>query len=345
LSRAVAQWAILAARCAASISGITVDSAGRVYFTDWIKNKLWSIDPSGAVSVIGDRHTHHLRQDNHGVLYGENATLDGSVVSLWKMPTPGSFEDVIPPAARDQRPVYQGGPFLLEADGSIVTVRNCELWRISNGHAVKLAGDDCGERAWTNDVLRFAHLHGTLAAGPEGSFYFTDARTVRRIASDGSVSTLQGAAAKLFGDPLPGEFRFNRALGLDVDSAGKIYVADSREGVKILDSGLIAWLQTSERGWSPSGIAVHDGAIFVVENRPDYLKPLAPIIGNPRVRRIAADGSSTVLFTVRNSPLAIGSAILLLGAILAVITVTWRCMRKLNREGSLHIQGCGNISI
>ncbi len=320
LYRPIILW-LAAFPCHASISGIAAGDAGNVYFSDWLKNKIWRIDVNGTVALVSEKHTHHLLVDRAGNLYGEHANSDGSVVSLWRRPVQGVAQDVIPPARRADRPTFQGGPFLIDIDDSVVTLKGCQIWRISGSKSTRLAGEDCGEREWSDAELRFSHIHGTLAWGPDHTIYFTDAKTVRRITPDGSAFTVQSTRIKLFSNPLPEEFKFNRALGLAVTSAGVVYVADSGRGVaRIQPDGSLEWIYRSSPAWSPYGLAAAGGFVYVVEDRPDYLQPLNSMIGNPRVRRIAPDGTAVTLSTIRNEPLRIVTGI---GVVVGLILMAW----------------------
>ncbi len=306
--------ALTAFPCLSSVSGIAVDRAGEIYFSDWFANRILRIDPKGAPMVVAVKHTHHLSLDRTDILFGEHATPDGSVVSLWRIRPQQPVEDVLAPAQREQSS-YEGGAFVIDTDGSILTVKNCQLWRISGTNVSKIAGNDCGGAEWTHAELRFGHIHGTLALAPDGAIYFTDAKTVRRVTRDGLTATMDGSPVTLFAEPLPAEWKFDRALGLGVDSDGAIYVADSDRGVaKLLPGARLEWIYRSEPAWSPTGLAVRGGFVYIVENRPDYLKPFGAIIGSQRVRKLPMRGSAITVFTLANQALRMALVICVIAA-------------------------------
>lgn len=316
IMQAVAFILALVGACPASVSGIAVDKSGNVYFSDWIGNRIWRIDARGTATTLAARHTHHLVLDLEGNVWGEHVSPDGGVASLWKMTPGGTLSDVIAPAHRSQRPLFEGGAFAVAPDGSVVTVHECALYRILPKSAAKWTGSNCSERAWTDDALRFAHLHGSMAWDQNGVLYFTDARTVRKIWPDLSATTLGGRPVPLFSEPQGDEAKFNRALGLGVDSDGAMYVADSDSGVvRIGPNGAIQLISRSGWFWSPTGLTVMDRNVYVVENRPGYLRPLGTFIGDPRVRKIQRNGTAATLFTVRDKRL--GTVAMLVAAMLA----------------------------
>jgi hypothetical protein len=111
----------------ASISGIAVDKAGNVYFSDWTANKIWKIDPQGNAEVVAQKHTHHLFIDADGNLYGEHVAQEGGAASFWKRTPQGQIVDVIPPPQPGQSPIFEGGAFTISHDGSVITPIGCRM--------------------------------------------------------------------------------------------------------------------------------------------------------------------------------------------------------------------------
>jgi hypothetical protein len=135
-------------------------------------------------------------------------------------------------------------------------------------------------------------------AGREGGpVYFTENTAVRRLERDGSVSTAAANLKTACPDPLPGAPGLPHLRGLDVDARGNSYVAANgcRSVLKIAPSGEARVILTSEAPWSPTGVAVFRGEVFVLEF--DF----SPVPGRewpPRVRKIHADGTITTLATI-----------------------------------------------
>jgi DNA-binding beta-propeller fold protein YncE len=77
-------------------------------------------------------------------------------------------------------------------------------------------------------TARFAILSG-LAVDPFGNIYVADTtnHTIRKITTDGRVSTVAGAAATAGGEDGTGSLaRFNFPVGVAVGGNGAVYVAD-----------------------------------------------------------------------------------------------------------------------
>jgi DNA-binding beta-propeller fold protein YncE len=80
-----------------------------------------------------------------------------------------------------------------------------------------------------------------VAVDASGIVYVTDHGTIRRIALDGSVTTIAGTAGQAGNlDGVGAAARFNYPQGLAIDGFGNIYVADTLNNTirKITPSGL-----------------------------------------------------------------------------------------------------------
>jgi hypothetical protein len=85
--------------------------------------------------------------------------------------------------------------------------------------------------------------------------------------------------------------------GLDVARDGTIYVAASACGalLKISKDGKVSVALRSADSWSPTGVAVSGGDLYVLE----YLYVAGgPKEWVPRVRKVSADGKATVVASV-----------------------------------------------
>ncbi|HEX8603419.1 MAG TPA: NHL repeat-containing protein, partial [Pseudoduganella sp.] len=139
-----------------------------------------------------------------------------------------------------------------------------------------------------------------LALDHLGNLYVADTgnHAVRRIAPDGTVSTLAGKGQAGFADGKGNAARFNGPVGIAVDDAGVVYVADTYNDRirRIAADGTVTTVAgggrpgaqdgpaVAARFDTPSGIAVAaDGTLFVADT------------GNHAVRRIDSAGNvSTV---------------------------------------------------
>src|SRR5205085_2084801 len=150
----------------------------------------------------------------------------------------------------------------------------------------------------TNSIARFNHP-ASVAADRLNNLYVADTAnsTIRKIALVGTnrvVTTIAGLAGTPgSADGTNGSARFANPVGVAVDSAGNVYVADTQSGAvrQVTPTGA-NWVVTTitNVAASPNGIALDSaGNIFV----PDTF--------NGRIFRIARSGPNWVLTTAAMS--------------------------------------------
>lgn len=86
--------------------------------------------------------------------------------------------------------------------------------------------------------------------------------------------------------------------GLAVDASGTVYVADTGCGrvLKVTSSGVVTILPQVQGPWVPTGVALSGTDLYVLEfENPDTDDRKAML---PRIRKISADGSTSVVATV-----------------------------------------------
>jgi sugar lactone lactonase YvrE len=129
-----------------------------------------------------------------------------------------------------------------------------------------------------------------LAAGPDGSLYFSEDNAIRRIAKDGRVSMLVENVT------LPGCAPFFR--GLDVDAAGTIYAAATgcNSVVTIASDGKIASTKQVKDAWPPIGVVLAGKDVYVLEFEKKDSDDRHEML--PRIRKILADGTTLIVGTV-----------------------------------------------
>ena len=90
--------------------------------------------------------------------------------------------------------------------------------------------------------------------------------------------------------------------GLAVDEHGAVFAAcvGCHAVVKIMPDGKVETILKAERPWSPTGVAVHRGEVYILEytNANGSLKEG----WRPRVRKLGRDGKVTTLVTVAPEP-------------------------------------------
>ena len=251
--------------------GIAVDSAGNVLYADVANSLIRRITPDGVVTTIAG-----------GMLYG---LVDG-------------------PAANAQF----NWPAGLAVDGNdnifVADARNSVVRKITpNGIVSTVAGDARAPGYADGDATsaRFA-LPVAVAVDTVGNLYVADkgSQTVRRIGTDGRVTTLAGVAMREGSRDGPGnQATFRGPAGVSVDTNGSVFVSDSispairridRNGMVSTFAGLarpsepIDGTGTQAVFFNPHGIVVAaSGDVFVAD------------MDGLSIRRTAPNGTTTTL--------------------------------------------------
>ena len=294
------------AASANSIASIVVESNGDVYFSDYVRDKIWKVDASGALTVaVANRHSFHLVLDAVGAIYGEHRPARGGEPTIWRFEPGGRTEEVFRPVRRGQATSYRGTVFTIDSRGSLLYLKDCQIVRLGeDGGLTPITQRGCHETAWTDPLIVYGHLHGSLAWGPGETLYFSDGRTIRRIRPDGAVSTLDGKSTSLFAGRQPGEPRYESLMGLAVDSRGSVFAADrdSRAILRFTPDGKTAVVARLGMFWSPIAMTLSGDDLYVLVNlrfpTPAFL---AGVFGNPTLQRLSADGRMTTVSTVKAS--------------------------------------------
>jgi hypothetical protein len=294
-------------------TGIVVDGQGRVYFTDL--KRIWRWEPGGRVTaVVEGKHSHAIRLDASGNLEGEDLTYDSAAgrwwTSAWRLDPGGAVRDTAPPA--------EGFPFLftpavaLEGARYYARVDNnrrdvSEIHRRApDGRTQVLAGGDYGFRDGLGREARFGPI-GAIAVGPGGVLYVTDDVSVRRVTPEGRVTTLARGGRLLKSTFLArllglGE-RSGYLMGIAVDPGGNAFVANygGRRVVRVSSTGEIRSLIEQSGPWSPTGVALSGGDVYVLE--------AGTVPGNGdsvRVRRLRSGETVTTLAVVNHGRPGVG---------------------------------------
>jgi sugar lactone lactonase YvrE len=272
-------------------SGIAVDGRGQVYFLD-TGSGLWKIDTQGRVTHLSETRFHWLALDTDNV-FGKGrlpssagSGLDWEIVKVGIDPTILLASDWPIAIGHDGNLYYQSGSpghlRIMRSSPSGTTEVFANLPAMTSGQPLP-------------------HVSG-LTAGPGGSLYYTEANAIRRITSRGLVGTVVTVPARVGGPSIPGTPQHPYLRDIVVDADGTMYVADNGDArvLKITPRGKITTLVQTQSPWSPTGVALFGGDVYVLEYlhterdvRRDWL---------PRVRKITPDGKSTIIVTVDQMP-------------------------------------------
>jgi len=259
-------------------SGIVVDHQGQVYFADTGGGVL-RIDRDGSLKLHSGSMFHWLAIDYTSRFATARAlsTASGQITAVGTQPTLVLSSDF---------PVTIGGDGALyypELAGDVLRIMRVDAAAHRSVRATLPHGN--GRRA-----LRW--LNG-LAAGPDGSLYYTDDTSVSKVDASGQVSTVAQGFTIPDCSPIPASDEASTPYlrGLDVAPDGTVYVAASGCGavLKITARGVVTPILRAVSPWSPTAIALAGGDIYVLEylhtaneNRKEWL---------PRVRKRSPDGT------------------------------------------------------
>ncbi|MGD9724462.1 MAG: DUF2231 domain-containing protein [Pirellulales bacterium] len=278
-------------------SGIVVDDRGQVYFMD-TGHGLWQIDAAGKMTSRGGPPFHYLAIDRQGRFVEEHFArlAPGDVALMGTHPTLvlGSSYPVA---------IGSDGAFYYPEVKSKGRVR---IMRMAAGELAQPFADLPVAREVGADGREIeAEWVWGLAAGPNGSLYYTEKKSVRRIALDGTVSLVAGdvAVPDCERPPAVKEARLEPSLyGLAVAEDATVYVAAAACSavLKITPDGDVSVVLRATDRWSPQGVAIAGHDLYVLEY--DYVEAQRREDWLPRVRKLAADGTVTVIGQVKSRP-------------------------------------------
>jgi sugar lactone lactonase YvrE len=252
-------------------AGIAVASDGTLLVADWNNHKIRRVTPAGAVSTLS------------GVSY-----------------LPGSADGTL----RDARFF---GPLgvALDAAGNLYVAEgfNCTIRKITTAGAVTtLAGTALhyGRQDGVGSAARFSGPSG-VAVDSIGNVYVADSdnHNVRKITSNGTVTTIAGTGESGSADGAGSVAQFNRPLGIAVDSTGTLFVADTSNHTirAISPSGMVTTVAGTAGGAGstdasgararfngPWGVAVDSSGNTYVADRNNFT-----------IRRVTPDGLVTTV--------------------------------------------------
>jgi sugar lactone lactonase YvrE len=264
-------------------SGIVVNRQGEVFFTDTGKG-VWKIDSKGKLTYFHSSSYHWMAL---------SATRHAAVPPSW-----GDFEKITPENSIPTMITSSDVPITIGPDSSMYYAHQ------SGGKPMEvLRQNPSGETSVlatiaTNTEGQPIKWVNGIAAGADGTLYFSEDSAVRKISKEGVVSTvlkiqIPGCPAEAVLDPPPGPY----LRGLDVGPGGELYVAATgcRRVMKITPQRKVLTVLQAERPWSPTGVALHGSDLFILEY--EHI-PLPDRQWRPRVRKVTADGNVISLATV-----------------------------------------------
>lgn len=315
--------------------GICVAPDNTVYFSDVERNRVWLVTPKGILkSVLAGKHSHGLFYANDGFLYGEHLAFDATTQrwlhGRWRSRATDLVEEFLPLTADLPR----GWGLCHDAAGNLYAIEQNDSFariikRTPDGAVSVLAGGAQGHADGQGEQARFTFLEA-LNLGADGALYVRDNASIRRITLQGVVSTVGGNP--LGGEPHP---QTQGLMGLAADASGNVYVADMAAHCvrRIHPDNRVETVWQSNWLWTPTGVAVHNNAFYVLENlSPSPILWLARFGIGPytRVYRVGSDGVAVKLATVWGPTTRTAAGVIVF--LLALLSL-WRLRKNDQRQG------------
>jgi sugar lactone lactonase YvrE len=196
-------------------TGIAVDSNNSVYISDTAKSVIRKVNENVVSTVAG---VVNICDSDFGIVHKDRLCS----------PTGLSFD------ASDK--LYAVSPF-----GAIYRIN------VSTGKLEIIARSDenaCAPASNFPTRASFCRLSGIAVDRSTGNLYVTDSakHTVLKVTPEGVVTNLAGKAGEAGANDGRGDARFHGPQGIAIDSAGNLYVADTKNSTirKITPDGLVS---------------------------------------------------------------------------------------------------------
>ncbi len=299
----------LCCSCAAHPAwGILIGDNKEIYFCDLAQQTVWVWRDGELSKYVTGVHTHELVDDSAGHLLGVHSYYQDQTFKqeIWSMDRQGR------PAATD-------------------VIISPNQWGLSFQHPQW--GDIWFDFDASSRQFNLQNKQGSLAVAPlsnlqavwlsnSGELYVTTGDAVQRLDA-GTWSSCTNA-------PLPGYGARRFILGLTQDAQDNLLVADYDYHVvlKILPSGDVHEQIDTGWWWSPTGVAVDEGDIYVLQHcGPGWQGILAALRIGPylRIQKFSASGVKTTLITISGER----TYLFWVGMILVVLaSIAWRIVSK-----------------
>ncbi|MCU0648310.1 MAG: hypothetical protein MUF00_09965 [Gemmatimonadaceae bacterium] len=232
--------------------GLVHDPARRIiYFTDL--TQVWAVDSGGRARVVVPHvHTHELRLDVHGTLYGEDVETVGSGARArqWQL------------AAGASRAEFTAWTSGWRAETGFVADSAGSLYRA----VCDVPTDRCAVRGYRRDgrvetvpgADRFARPLNFLAATPRGAVLVADGAHILQLTARGPVAVARAVATDTS--------RF-AIMGFEPLADGALLAAVYGDGVvlRVGADGARRVLRRSPPGWRPSAVRSAMGRLWITE--------------------------------------------------------------------------------
>jgi sugar lactone lactonase YvrE len=259
-------------------SGLAIDASGNIYVADAGNNLIRMITPAGVTTTVagGDTST-----TNNGSIngIGINASFfDPASVSL-----DGAGNIFVADAGNDLIRKIAPGAVVTSFAGTVTDSLAANIFNNPTGVTLDSHGNIFVANYLDNNILKvnsagavsvFAgtdsigsangpasqatfYFPNSVAVDGSGNVYVSDGvnNLIRKITTDGTVSTLAGSGLAGAVDATGTQASFNGPAGLTVDATGNVYVADSNNNLirKITPDGVVTTVAGNGQAGSKNG--------------------------------------------------------------------------------------------
>jgi len=215
----------------------------------------------------------------------------------------------------------------------VADATNLKIYKITSGGVVTtLAGSTQGFNDGQGESASFNYPHG-IAVDANMNVYVADAanNSIRKVTSEGVVSTLAGSSSPGFSNGTGADASFDRPTGVAVDANGNVFVADRGNNLirKITPEGVVSTLAGTGSNSifrNPYDVAVDAyGNVFVTDEQ------------NQRIRKVTSGGVVTTLAGSGSPAFADGTG--------TTASFSYPKGVGVNRAGVLYVADAGNHRI